>query len=93
MASCSISAKEAEAENTVTVVPNWLALPKEITTNILQRLHTIEIVKSVCLVCPLWWNICKDRLMWRTIRMTNLLDKNPLSTQFPPSTSQEFGIG
>jgi hypothetical protein len=55
MASCSISAKEAEAENTV--VPNWLELPREITANILQRLDTIEVVKSVCLVCPLWWNI------------------------------------
>ncbi|CAJ2647406.1 unnamed protein product [Trifolium pratense] len=70
MASCSLSSMKAEAENTT--VPNWLELPRDITTNILQRLDTIEIVTIACHVCPLWWNICKDPLMWRTIRMTNL---------------------
>jgi len=50
--------------------PNWLELPRDITQNILQRLGTIEIITSVCQVCPIWWNICKDPLMRRTIRMT-----------------------
>ncbi|KAL5076886.1 hypothetical protein RYX36_015870 [Vicia faba] len=62
MASCSVASKEA--------MPNWLALPRDITSNILQRLDTIEIVTSVRFVCPIWWNIFKDPLMWRTIRMT-----------------------
>ncbi|PNX90020.1 F-box protein skip19 [Trifolium pratense] len=52
-----------------TTIPNWLDLPVEITANILQRLNTIDIVTSACKVCPLWENICKDPLMWRTIRM------------------------
>ncbi|CAJ2640725.1 unnamed protein product [Trifolium pratense] len=54
-------------------VPNWLALPKDITANILSRLSTIEIVTSVCKVCPYWWNIFKDPLMWRTIHMTEYI--------------------
>jgi len=52
-----------------TDMPNWLELPKDITMNILQRLDTLEIVTSACVVCPLWWNICKDSLMWHTIDM------------------------
>ncbi|GAU22400.1 hypothetical protein TSUD_122860 [Trifolium subterraneum] len=58
--------KELEGES-----PNWLELPTDITTNILQRLSTIDIVTSACQVCPLWWNICKDPLMWRTVDMTS----------------------
>ncbi|XP_045820239.1 putative F-box/LRR-repeat protein 23 [Trifolium pratense] len=69
MASCSNAAKEAEAESTK--VPNWLELPRDITVNILGRLDTIDIVTNVCHVCPLWWNIFKDPLMWRSIHMTN----------------------
>ncbi|KAK2387799.1 hypothetical protein QL285_061541 [Trifolium repens] len=42
------------------------------TVNILQRLSTVDIVTSACLVCPLWWNICKDPFMWRTIQITKL---------------------
>jgi hypothetical protein len=73
MASCSnIAAKEVEADSTN--VPNWLELPRDITANILSRLSTIDIVQSACLVCPLWWNIFKDPLMWRTIHMTDDID-------------------
>ncbi|XP_045820222.1 F-box protein SKIP19-like [Trifolium pratense] len=67
MEPCSIPVKEADCMNST--VPNWLELPVSITTNILQRLNTIDIVTSACKVCPLWENICKDPLMWRTIRM------------------------
>jgi hypothetical protein len=67
----SIPATEVEMEST-TDQPNWLELPRDITANILQRLTTIEIVTSACQVCPLWWNICKDPLMWRTVHMTKL---------------------
>ncbi|GAU42086.1 hypothetical protein TSUD_134700 [Trifolium subterraneum] len=58
-----------EVESEVTTGPNWLDLPRDVTSNILQRLGTIEIVTSACQVCPLWWNICKDPLMWRTINI------------------------
>lgn len=70
MATSSISQKDAECESTT--VPNWLQLPRDITANILQRLDTIEIITSACQVCPQWWNICKDPLIWRTIRMIDL---------------------
>ncbi|GAU42383.1 hypothetical protein TSUD_123790 [Trifolium subterraneum] len=50
--------------------PNWLELPKDVTSNILQRLGTVEIITSACQVCSLWWNICKDPFMWRTIHIT-----------------------
>jgi len=50
-----------------------LNFQKDITMNILQRLDTLEIVTSASVVCPLWWNICKDPLIWRTIDlMTNI---------------------
>jgi hypothetical protein len=71
MTSYSFPAKEAQGDTTT--VPNWLELPKEVTANILQRLGTIDIVTSACLVCPQWWNICKDPFMWRTIQITNTL--------------------
>lgn len=72
MASFSRAAKEAKGEGENTIGPNWLNLPRDLTANILQRLGTIEIVTNACRVCPLWWNICKDPLMWRTIHITNL---------------------
>ncbi|XP_057432137.1 putative F-box/LRR-repeat protein 23 [Lotus japonicus] len=68
MASCLSSGKKAKRESTMG--PNWLELPKELTTNILQRLGVAEIVTSASQVCSLWWNICKDPLMWRTIDMS-----------------------
>ncbi|CAJ2640743.1 unnamed protein product [Trifolium pratense] len=67
MASSSIPVKDAEGEKPK--VPNWLNLPRDITANILGRLSTIYMVTSVCLVCPLWWNICKDPHIWRTIQI------------------------
>jgi len=71
MESSSIPTTEVENEST-TVHRNWLELPRDVTANILQRLGTIEILSSACKVCPLWWNICKDPHMWRTIRTTRL---------------------
>jgi hypothetical protein len=69
MASCSVPTHETKGESTM--VPNWLELPIDITTNILQRLDTIDIVTSACLVCSLWWNIFKEPRMWQTIRMVD----------------------
>ncbi|RHN56068.1 putative F-box domain, leucine-rich repeat domain, L domain-containing protein [Medicago truncatula] len=69
MASYPISEPEVETENTNE--PNWLELPRDVTTNIFRRLNTFDVVTSVCQVCPLWWNICKDPFMWRSIRMTD----------------------
>jgi hypothetical protein len=58
-----------EEESERTTGPNWFDLPSDLTANILQRLGTFEIQKSACRVCPQWWNVCKDPLMWRTIHM------------------------
>jgi hypothetical protein len=69
MSLSSFPAKQVDMES-----PNWLELPRDITINIFQKLNTIEILTSVCQVCPLWWNICKDPVMWRTIRMIKLRD-------------------
>ncbi|XP_057449298.1 putative F-box/LRR-repeat protein 9 [Lotus japonicus] len=68
MDSYSRPAKEAEGEST-NGTPNWLKLPRELTTNILQRLSVEEILMSASQVCSLWWSIYKDPLMWRTIDM------------------------
>ncbi|XP_058752339.1 putative F-box/LRR-repeat protein 23 [Vicia villosa] len=72
MASSSFASNETDFESTA--VPNWVELPRDITANIFQRLGTIDIVTSVRYVCPIWWNIFKDPLMWRTIRMTKFSD-------------------
>ncbi|XP_058742400.1 putative F-box/LRR-repeat protein 9 [Vicia villosa] len=68
MLSSRVPASEVKMENTTTK-PNWLELPRDVTLNILQRLGTVEIITSACLVCPLWWNFCKDPYIWRTIHM------------------------
>ncbi|PNX84633.1 F-box protein skip19 [Trifolium pratense] len=65
--SSSTPAKRPKLE--ITTNPNWLELPRDITSNILQRLGTVEILKNARNVCPYWWNICKDPSMWRNIDM------------------------
>ncbi|KEH22429.1 putative F-box/LRR-repeat protein 23 [Medicago truncatula] len=69
MASCSSQTMKKKAKREISEGPNWLDLPRDITQNILQRLNAVEIVTSASLVCALWWNICKEPLMWRTIHM------------------------
>ncbi|XP_050884995.1 putative F-box/LRR-repeat protein 23 [Lathyrus oleraceus] len=66
------SSKKSKGESTRK--PNWLELPIDLTKNILQRLDTLDILISARNVCPLWWHICKDPLMWRTIHMIGNFD-------------------
>ncbi|XP_057426154.1 putative F-box/LRR-repeat protein 9 [Lotus japonicus] len=68
MASCSRVVKDAYEESTEK--PNWLELPKEVTTNIFHKLGAFEVLTSARQVCSLWWNISKDPLMWRTVDLT-----------------------
>jgi len=58
-----------EVESESTTLPNWLDLPRDLTANILQRLGAFEILTGACGVCAMWWNICKDPLMWRSIHI------------------------
>lgn len=53
------STPQNEAEGEIQTGPNWLELPRDITANILQKVGVVEIVTSACLVCPLWWKICR----------------------------------
>ncbi|KAK1375544.1 putative F-box/LRR-repeat protein 23 [Heracleum sosnowskyi] len=53
---------------------NWLDLPDDVTTNILNRLSVIEILEYAQKVCTAWRRICKDPAMWRVIDMENLQD-------------------
>ncbi|XP_058733411.1 putative F-box/LRR-repeat protein 23 [Vicia villosa] len=71
----------------ITEKPNWLELPRDIAINILQRLTTLEIVTSACVVCPLWWNICKDPLIWRTIDMITGITTDMITD---PSQSKSY---
>ncbi|XP_058783581.1 putative F-box/LRR-repeat protein 9 [Vicia villosa] len=64
------SVKKSKGESTRK--PNWLELPIDLIKNILQRLDIVEILTIACYVCPLWWNICKDPLMWRIIHISNI---------------------
>jgi hypothetical protein len=71
-----------------TPLPNWLELPRDITINILQRLDTIDIVTSACVVCPLWWNICKDPLLWQTINMIKDISLSYFDTAYDAYSSR-----
>ncbi|KAG6409435.1 hypothetical protein SASPL_127474 [Salvia splendens] len=50
-----------------TVAAPWTELPDDLTANILQRLHTEEILMSAQKVCSNWWRVCKIPTMWRVI--------------------------
>ncbi|KAL1555769.1 putative F-box/LRR-repeat protein 9 [Salvia divinorum] len=49
--------------------PPWTELPEDLTANILQRLHTEEILESAQLVCTTWRRVCKDPAIWRVIHL------------------------
>ncbi|KAI3751366.1 hypothetical protein L2E82_22450 [Cichorium intybus] len=50
-------------------IRNWLALPSDVTANILYRIGVIDILKNAQKVCTTWRKICKDPAMWRVIHM------------------------
>lgn len=61
--------KVMRLEDLIQVVPNWLELPKDVTSKILQLLGPVEIVKNARRVCAMWRNICRDPSMWKSIEM------------------------
>ncbi|XP_058752317.1 putative F-box/LRR-repeat protein 9 [Vicia villosa] len=61
--------KVMRLEDLIQLVPNWLELPKDVTSKILQLLGPVEIVKNARRVCPMWRNICRDPSMWKSIEM------------------------
>lgn len=65
---CSRSREELKSESIMG--PNWLDLPIDVTAFILQKLSVADILTSARQVCSLWWNICKDPLMMRSIDQT-----------------------
>ncbi|KAJ8561168.1 hypothetical protein K7X08_027358 [Anisodus acutangulus] len=53
------------------IAPPWLELPPEITSTILQKLGTIEILRNADKVCTTWRRLCHEPDMWRVIKMQN----------------------
>ncbi|KAG2278861.1 hypothetical protein Bca52824_061416 [Brassica carinata] len=53
---------------------NWAELPYELTSSILRRLSSIDILENAQRVCTSWRHVCKDPEMWRKIDMRNLVD-------------------
>ncbi|KAF8116455.1 hypothetical protein N665_0017s0015 [Sinapis alba] len=51
---------------------NWAELPYELTSSILSRLDTIDILENAQKVCTSWRRVCKDPAMWWKIDMRNL---------------------
>ncbi|KAL4563530.1 hypothetical protein LXL04_027573 [Taraxacum kok-saghyz] len=49
--------------------PNWLEIPDELMSNILQRLGTKEILERARGVCTAWRKICENPEMWKVIVM------------------------
>ncbi|KAL1188350.1 putative F-box protein [Cardamine amara subsp. amara] len=50
---------------------NWADLPAELTSSILLRLTTVEILKNAQKVCRSWRRVCKDPSMWIKIDLRN----------------------
>lgn len=46
---------------------NWLELPPEVTSIILQKIGVIDILYNAREVCTSWHAICHDPSMWRSI--------------------------
>ncbi|XP_015166304.1 F-box protein SKIP19-like [Solanum tuberosum] len=53
------------------IVPPWLELPSEITSMILQKLGTIDILKNADKVCTTWHQLCQEPDMWQVIKLQN----------------------
>ncbi|CAA7047001.1 unnamed protein product [Microthlaspi erraticum] len=49
----------------------WAELPPDLTSSILQRLGTVDILENAQKVCRSWRRVCKDPSMWRKIDMLN----------------------
>ncbi|KAL5076891.1 hypothetical protein RYX36_015875 [Vicia faba] len=69
MVSSSRPIKVMKFEDLIQLVPNWLELPRELTSKILQLLGPVEIVRNARQVCSMWRNICRDPSMWKSIEM------------------------
>ncbi|XP_071698652.1 F-box protein SKIP19-like [Rutidosis leptorrhynchoides] len=54
--------------------PNWLEMPHELMSTILQSLGAVEILNHAQLVCTNWRRICKDPSMWKVINMNEIVD-------------------
>ncbi|CAL0306541.1 unnamed protein product [Lupinus luteus] len=59
---------------------NWLDLPPDVTSTILLKLGSIEILNNAQRVCTQWRTISNDPAMWHTIVMRNAYD--PYEMQF-----------
>lgn len=62
---------EVEADRENQIAPAWLELPPEITTTILQKLGTTDLLKNADKVCTNWHRLCLEPNMWRVIKMEN----------------------
>ncbi|CAH1448663.1 unnamed protein product [Lactuca virosa] len=54
--------------------PNWLLMPDELMENILQRLNSVEKIRSAGKVCRTWRRICKDPAMWKVVDINKWRD-------------------
>ncbi|KAG7537636.1 F-box-like domain superfamily [Arabidopsis suecica] len=57
---------------------NWVDLPTDLTSLILQRLSVTEILDNAQKVCRSWRHVCKDPSMWRKIDMENVSHFKPM---------------
>ncbi|KAH6771887.1 hypothetical protein C2S52_005383 [Perilla frutescens var. hirtella] len=51
--------------------PPWAELLRDVTVNVLGRLATQEIWKSVRKVCAAWAEVCQDPDVWRVVKIVN----------------------
>ncbi|KAG2330789.1 hypothetical protein Bca52824_001969 [Brassica carinata] len=50
---------------------NWAELPSDLTSSILRRLGSIDVLENAQKVCTSWRRVCKDPALWRKIDMCN----------------------
>ncbi|KAI3799735.1 hypothetical protein L1987_35035 [Smallanthus sonchifolius] len=51
---------------------NWLDLPSDVMTYILNKVGVVDVLENAQKVCTAWHKVCKNPAMWKVINMNNL---------------------
>ncbi|XP_074267289.1 F-box protein SKIP19-like [Silene latifolia] len=55
-------------------VRNWLELPCDLMLMILMKVGPFDILESAQFVCKVWYTLCIEPVLWRTIHIQNVKD-------------------
>ncbi|XP_074267301.1 putative F-box/LRR-repeat protein 9 [Silene latifolia] len=69
MSSNSIPNEVKSSESPMKNYRNWSNLPFDVSLMIFMKLGSLEILESVQFVCKMWYILCKEPSIWRTIHI------------------------